>query len=124
MFDENVNEQPQVEKNVIEEVADSSNDSAVQQIPPGSVITEEMIEYHQGVYGVNRDVAIGSLLGFEAGKGQPWTELFEKFPAISEAYYSHHSVSEEEPAQPEVVEEPKKEVQEEQKSAEGEAEVE
>lgn len=72
------------------------NDQEIQKIPDGSVITEEMIEEvreaskltDENGLPCNRDVALGSLLAFEGGNGQPSTELFAKFPTLAAAYYN------------------------------------
>jgi hypothetical protein len=77
-------------------MSDTSNDVELQKIPDGSVITEEMVEEVRELSKLtdenglpcNRDVAIGDLLTFERGEGQPKTELFEKFPTLAAAYYN------------------------------------
>lgn len=77
-------------------MSDSMNDQEIQKIPDGSVITEEMIEEVRELSKLtdengqpcNRDVAIGNLLTFERGEGQPKTELFAKFPTLAAAYYN------------------------------------
>jgi hypothetical protein len=67
---------------------ESMNDVEVQPIPAGSVMTEEMIAEYMSKYEVNRDVAIGAILVFEGGKGQPNTDFFAMFPTLGTAYYN------------------------------------
>ena len=66
----------------------------VDQIPEGSVITEEMIATWQERFPDNaRDVTIGTLVGFEHGRGELPSDLFdgEKAPVFAplrEAYFN------------------------------------
>jgi len=51
-----------------------------------SIVTWWMNKYGTGAE--NRDGAIGSLVTFTKGEGQPPTELFVAFPELAKIYYA------------------------------------
>lgn len=48
---------------------------------------ELMVTFMMERYGISRDTAIGGLMTFLAGAGQPSTEIFTRFPSLATLYY-------------------------------------
>lgn len=48
---------------------------------------EQIVTWWMSHYGVERDVAIGTLVTFAHGKGQPTQELFTMFPELAMTYF-------------------------------------